>query len=163
MGLILGVQVAYAAEPYELRNSVSPRATASGWQRVADPDESLEMSVTLRLRDADQLAALIAAQQDPESPQYHRWLTPDEFAARFAPSPEEYYAVVVDWLQRERFVVRPKVIGARIDFSGTVKDVERSFAVHMNHYSHRGRTPLANETRRCSQPSLSTPWWTSFG
>ena len=141
---ILGVQVAYAAEPYELRNSVSPRATASGWQRVADPDESLEMSVTLRLRDADQLAALIAAQQDPESPQYHRWLTPDEFAARFAPLPEEYDAVV-DWLQGEGFAVRPKVNGARIDFSGTVKSVERSFGVHMNHYSHRGRTPLANE------------------
>jgi len=141
---ILGVQIAYAAERYELRNAVSARATASGWQRVADPDESLEMSVTLRLRDADQLAALIAAQQDPESRQYRRWLTPDEFAARFAPLPEEYGAVV-DWLQGEGFVVRPKVNGARIDFSGTVKSVERSFGVHMSHYSYRGRTPLANE------------------
>jgi len=142
---ILGVQIAYAAERYELPNSVSPRATASGWLQVADPDESLDMSVTLRLRAADQLAALIAAQQDPQSPQYHRWLTPDEFEARFAPLPEEYSAVV-DWLRGEGFAVRPQVNAARIDFSGTVKSVEASFGVRMSHYSHRGRTPLANDT-----------------
>src|ERR1035437_5161521 len=29
------------------------------------------------------LQALIAAQQNPSSPQYHQWLTPDQFAARF--------------------------------------------------------------------------------
>ena len=29
------------------------------------------------------LQSLIAAQQDPASPLYHQWLTPDQFAARF--------------------------------------------------------------------------------
>src|SRR4051794_23632990 len=29
------------------------------------------------------LEALLKAQQDPSSPQYHKWLTPDQFAARF--------------------------------------------------------------------------------
>src|SRR5579859_5556683 len=29
------------------------------------------------------LDALLGAQQDPASPQYHQWLTPDQFAARF--------------------------------------------------------------------------------
>jgi hypothetical protein len=59
------------------------------------------MSLTLRLRDADQLTALIAEQQDPASPRYHRWLTP-RLNARFAPSPEEY-AAVVDRLRGEGF------------------------------------------------------------
>ena len=142
--LTLGPQIGHAAERYALRNSVSPRATASRWLRAADPDESLPMSITLRLRQADELAALITAQQDPHSALYHSWLTPDEFAARFAPLPEEYSAVV-DWLRREGLVVRPKVNGVRIDFGGTVVSVERTFGVRMNHYSHRGRTPLANE------------------
>ncbi len=143
--LILGAQIASAAEHFELRNSVSARATAAHWLRAADMDESLEMSMTLRLQQADELAALIAAQQDPGSAQYHRWLTPDEFAARFAPSPNDSGAVV-DWLQREGFVVHPKMSGARIDFSGTAGGVERTFGVRMNHYRHRGRTPLANDT-----------------
>jgi pseudomonalisin len=33
----------------------------------------------------------------------------------------------------------------RVDFSGTVMRVEETFGVRMSHYSHRGRTPLANE------------------
>lgn len=142
--LLLGTHVAHAVPRYELRNSVPGRATASRWVRAADPEESLEMSVTLRLRQTDELAALISAQQEPQSPDYHRWLTPDEFAARFAPAAEDHHSVA-DWLQREGFTVRPMVSTARIDFSGTVRDVEQTFSVHMNHYSHRGRMPLANE------------------
>ena len=142
--LLLAAQVSYAAGRFELHNSVPARATAERWMRAADPDEALEMSVTLRLRQPDDLAALIAAQQDPASPDYHRWLTPDEFAARFAPSADDYTRVV-DWLQRQGFVVRPKVSATRIDFGGTVVRVEGSFGVRMNHYAHRGRTPLANE------------------
>jgi len=144
ISLILGVvHIAHAAEPFELRNSVSARATASRWARAADPDESFEMSVTLQLQRVDELAALITAQQGPDSPQYHHWLTPEEFAARFAPSPDDYDAVV-DWLQGEGFMVRPKVSTTRIDFSGTVVRAERTFGVRMSHYRHRDRTPLAN-------------------
>ncbi len=142
--LLLGAHVVHAVQRYELRNSVPGRATASRWVAAAASDESLHMSVTLRLRRTDELAALISAQQNPQSPDYHRWLTPAEFAARFAPAPEDYSAVA-SWLQREGFTVRPMVSTARIDFSGTVRDVEQTFSVHMNHYSHRGRMPLANE------------------
>ena len=141
---LFGVQIAHAAERFELRNSVSARATASRWVRAADPDERLQMSVTLHLRQADELAALITAQQDSASPHYRHWLTPDEFAARFAPSADDYGAVI-EWLQPEGFTVQPKVSNTRIDFSGTVMDVERTFGVRMNHYRHRDRTPLANE------------------
>jgi len=142
--LMVDVQVGYAAQRYELHNSVSPRASAAHWLRGADADEALEMSVTLRLRQTTELAALIAAQQDPTSLDYHRWLTPQEFANRFAPSTNDYNAVV-DWLLREGFVVRPQLSGARIDFSGTVATVERTFGVHMNHYEYRDRTPVAND------------------
>jgi len=145
ISLILGsVHGAHGAEPFELRNSVSARATASRWERAADPDERLQMSVTLQLRQADELVALIAAQQDPASPSYRHWLTPDEFAARFAPSTDDYNAVV-DWLRRENFTVHPPVSNTRIDFSGAVVNVERAFGVRMNHYRQRDRTPLANE------------------
>ncbi len=142
--LLLGVRIAPAADRYELRNSVSPRATASRRLDAADARESVEMSMTLQLRRPEDLGALIMAQQDPQSPHYHRWLTPEEFNARFAPAREDYTAVV-DWLERQGFVVRPRISGVRIDFSGTVGSVERTFGVRMNHYSHRGRAHLANE------------------
>ena len=39
--------------------------------------------VSFRGRDAPGLRALLAAQDDPASPQYHRWLTPSDFGRRF--------------------------------------------------------------------------------
>ena len=143
--LLLGAPLAHAAERFALRNSVSARATAARWLRGADPDESLEMSVTLQLRRTNELAGLLVALQDPGSPLYHQWLTPDGFVARFGPSPGDYNAAV-DWLQQEGFVINPKASSGRIDFRGTVANVERTFGVRMNHYSHRGRTPLANDS-----------------
>lgn len=134
-----------ADERYAMRDAVSPRATAARRLGAADPAERLDLSITLRLRDADGLAALLAAQQDPGSPQYHRWLTPEQFAARFAPAPETY-AAVVDWLGSEGFTVRPKVNAARVDFSGDVARIEDCFGVRMGHYEDRGRTLAANES-----------------
>ena len=43
------------------------------------------MSIVFNRSAAQQadLEALLAAQQDPASPLYHQWLSPDQFAARF--------------------------------------------------------------------------------
>jgi subtilase family serine protease len=49
--------------------------------------------VALRGRDPGGLRALLAAQQDPASPAYHRWLTPAEFGARFGPAPRDLHRV----------------------------------------------------------------------
>src|SRR5262249_6865207 len=47
-------------------------------------------SVTLELRQSPEqqaaLEKLLAEQQDPSSPNYRRWITPDEYAARFGVS-----------------------------------------------------------------------------
>lgn len=45
--------------------------------------------VGLRGRNAGALDALLAAQQDPASPEYQRWLTPKEFGERFGATPKD--------------------------------------------------------------------------
>ena len=47
------------------------------------PSQPVEFDVILPLRNAAALDALLAQQQDPSSPQYHHWLKPTDFAARF--------------------------------------------------------------------------------
>jgi pseudomonalisin len=129
---------------YQMRSAVSPRTHAAELLGAADPDESLAMSLTLQLQHRDELDALLAAQQQPGSPQYHRWLTPEEFAARFAPTPDTY-AALVDWLRGEGFSVRTWPHRLRVDFSGAVRQVEGAFQVRMNRYRHREREALAND------------------
>ena len=65
------------------------------------------------------LQALLAAQQDPSSPQYHQWLTPDQFAARFGMAQSDIDAVEA-WLQQQGFSI-DSVARSRnmIRFSGT--------------------------------------------
>ena len=45
-----------------------------------------------------ELDNLIARQQQPTAPEYHQWLTPQEFGARFGASPDDI-AKITAWLE----------------------------------------------------------------
>ncbi len=73
-------------------------------QTYAPPSAPLEMHLTMALRNRAELTRLLADQQDPASPDYHRWLTPDEFTARFGPTDADL-ARVARWLKKKGFTV----------------------------------------------------------
>jgi subtilase family serine protease len=93
-------------------------------------------------QEAD-LQNLIAAQQDPHSPLYHKWLTPDEFASRFGVADSDL-AKVRSWLEQQGFSIdsisRSK---SRITFSGTVGQVEAGFSTELHYYNVSGKTHFA--------------------
>ncbi|MEJ0047199.1 MAG: protease pro-enzyme activation domain-containing protein, partial [Rhodospirillales bacterium] len=62
-------------------------AATTGLTIVGKPEAASAVSfeVALPLRNTDKLEALLKAQHDPASPQYHRWLTPAQFGAQFGP------------------------------------------------------------------------------
>src|SRR4030081_2462727 len=65
------------------------------------------------------LDQLLAQQQDRMSPNYHKWLTPAQFADRFGMS-ESDISKVVSWLQSQGFTVT-RIPNSRTEvfFSGT--------------------------------------------
>lgn len=144
VALVLSATPARADDSHEMRSALSPRVRSAELLGAAAPNESLPMSLTLRLQHREELDALLAAQQQPGSPEYHRWLTPDEFAQRFGPTPESY-AAVVEWLRSEGFTVRASSQRMRVDFSGAVRQVEGTFQVRMNQYRHHERQAVAND------------------
>ena len=86
------------------------------------------------------LQELIAAQQDPTSPSYQRWLSPEEFAERFGVADADI-AKVQFWLEKSGFTVDGVSRGKnRITFSGTVGQVEASFGTEMHYYKVDGET-----------------------
>jgi subtilase family serine protease len=104
-------------------------AIATGAQ-VA-PDLVLHMRITLKLRDRAGLKRLLAAQQDPSSAQYHDWLTPDEFNARFGPTGADARKVK-QWLKDSGFTVDAISAGNRyVEFHSSAANAERAFAVHI--------------------------------
>ena len=58
----------------------------------------------VKVRDPEGLNRLLSEQQDPNSPNYQKWLTPQEFSARFGPDPAQFKAVR-DWLIRQEFEI----------------------------------------------------------
>src|ERR1700674_2411684 len=92
---------AFAGEPAVALSGNHPVADLAKFG-PADKDQPLGLQIVFALRNQPALDELLAAQQDPNSPQYHHWLTPDEFAANFGRNLSEVRAVA-EWLKSQRF------------------------------------------------------------
>jgi len=105
-----------------LRGNVHPMARAQ-FDRGAVADAQPVTRILLLLqRSAEQEAALrqlMEEQQSKNSPNYHAWLTPEDFGKRFGPADADVQAVT-DWLNSHGFQ-NIKVAKGRtaVEFSGT--------------------------------------------
>ena len=96
-------------------------------------------------QEAD-LQALLTAQQDPSSPQYHQWLSPEQFASRFGMAQSDIDEVQT-WLQQQGFSIDSVARGrTMIRFSGTVGQVEQAFQTEMHYFTTGGQKHYAPST-----------------
>lgn len=89
---------------------------------------------------------LLAEQQDRSSPNYHKWLTPAQFADRFGMSRADLQRVKA-WLQSQGFAVT-SVSNSRneISFDGTVSQIETTFRTEIHNYLVNDQIHIANAT-----------------
>jgi len=137
------------AEQSTLENSLHPMAQARFDAGRMAADTRLEGISLVFNRSAAQeagLQALIAAQQNPASPLYHQWLTPDQFAARFGMADADLNKVQ-NWLEQQGFSI-DRVARSKnaIYFSGTVRQVEQAFSTEMHLYKINGTQHFAPST-----------------
>lgn len=130
-----------------LAGTVHPNAIANTATGRAAADLLMDrMQLVLKRSDAQQSALedLLAAQQDPNSPQYRQFLTPEQFGAQFGASDEDI-ATLTDWLTQQGFTVAEVAAGrSSIEFSGTVAQVEQAFATEIHTYTENGVEHIAN-------------------
>jgi subtilase family serine protease len=92
------------------------------------------------------LQGLLAAQQDRTSALYHRWLTPESFAARFGVADSDI-ATAESWLVSHGFhidnVARSR---DRITFSGGAAQVQAAFGAELHRYRAEGEVHFAPES-----------------
>ena len=90
------------------------------------------------------LQQLLAAQQDPKSPQYHEWLTPAQYGGRFGAS-DETLAAVTNWLKSNGLSVG-QVPPARghLPFSGSKAQVEAALHTRIHLFTQAGEQHYAN-------------------
>jgi subtilase family serine protease len=103
------------------------------------------MFKTTAQQQAD-LNSLLEEQQDPSSPLYHKWLTPEEFGERFGLNRSEFDNAV-EWLQDRGFTIDERAPGRNwIAFTGTARQLAESFNVRIHEYAVNGETHYATAT-----------------
>jgi subtilase family serine protease len=91
-----------------------------------------------------ELDNLLARQQQPTAPEYHRWLAPKEFGARFGASPQDI-AKLSAWLELHGLQVRSVLNNASmIDFAATAGQVRAVFHTQLHYYNIQGGKYAAN-------------------
>ncbi len=130
-----------AAQIQALPNHHPQWATASNDAGLAPPKLVLDQMTIVLSRSPEQESAfekLLADQQNPASPDYHRWLTPAEVGERFGLSEQDIESVT-GWLQSQGLHVN-WVSPSRIfiGFGGTAADMGRAFQTEFHYYNVNG-------------------------
>ncbi len=125
-----------AASRFSDVGGVNPQLTITGLTLHAQPSATQQK----------ELEALLAAQQDPTSPLFHKWLTQAEFGARFGLSDNDL-ATLKDWLATQGFrVISVSPSRTSIRFSGSVSQIESAFHTQLRRYQVGKEEQYANST-----------------
>jgi len=108
---------------------LSPNGTLPGTTQ-------LHLAIGLPLHNRAELTELLQQLYDPASPNYHKFLTPAEFTARFGPT-EADYAAVKDFARAHGFVVTGTYDNRLLlDVTGSAAAVNDAFHVTLRTYWH---------------------------
>lgn len=130
-----------------LSHHTRPEATlANDRGAVADDLPLPHMLLQLQRSPAQEQALdqLIDQLHTPGSPNFHHWLTPAEFGARFGVASQDQQTIAT-WLQQHGFQVNVTYPnGTLIDFSGTAGQVREAFHTEIHRLSVKGESHFAN-------------------
>jgi subtilase family serine protease len=120
-----------------MQGNVPPAAQDAIDQGQVDPSLRLSRMTLFFDRSAAQQAeldSLIEQQHDPSSPNYHKWLTPEQYAERFGISQADM-AKAAQWLQAQGFTIVEVARGRQsISFSGTAAQAQAAFGAEIHDY-----------------------------
>ncbi|MGA7294959.1 MAG: protease pro-enzyme activation domain-containing protein [Terriglobales bacterium] len=141
-----------------LPRSLHPRAQAQYDRGLVDPSREFGYLTLLTSPSASQQEALdqlLVEQQDPKSPNYHKWLSPQQYADRFGLSVNDFTKIAT-WLTSQGFQILSAGGGRNsIAFSGTAAQVHSAFGAEIHNYQIDGKEYFANSTPLMVPSALS--------
>jgi subtilase family serine protease len=132
-----------------VRGNVHPLTAVRHDRGVVSDSFRLE-HVTMMFKSSpeqeQELEALLARQRDPASPDFHRWLSPEEFSQRFGLTSNDVGSVA-SWLQAQGFTIDGAGRGGRsITFSGAAGRFKAAFQMPIHTFEINGGSYYANVT-----------------
>ncbi len=132
-----------------VRGSLHKAARPEADRGPVNPAMRLEHVILCFRPSAVQQAELdqfLADQQNPGSPRFHQWLSPEEFAARFGLSAADESKVGA-WLESEGLEVKQQARGRNwVAFSGTARNIGRALHTEIHKFATGAIEHFANAT-----------------
>jgi hypothetical protein len=131
-----------------LPGQVHPWARAAFDRGVAPENLSGRMLLVLKRSQEQEsaLQALIASQQDPNSPNYHKWLTPEDFGKRFGVADSDVQTVTSYLSSQGMSVGQVHSNHMAIEVGATAGQIRSTFQTEIHAYSVAGKTYYANNS-----------------
>jgi subtilase family serine protease len=104
--------------------------------------QRLKLAISLPLRNNEALTNLLEQIYDPASPNYHHYLTPQQFTEQFGPTEQDYQAVIAFAQANGLTVTGTHPNRVLLDVDGSVAEVQKAFHVTMRVFQH----PVENRT-----------------
>ena len=152
--LLLGGLLATAVGVTTAATAAAPAGVASGnvsgWVKSAklvgpaSAATSVTIAVHLSLKNTADMKTLVAEVSSPDSKNYGRYLTPSEFASRFAADAASVNAVrsLLEKAGMTHVTVGP--LGAYVSATASVSQLRTAFHISQNLYTYKGLTLRAN-------------------
>jgi subtilase family serine protease len=132
---------------FQLQGNTRPRiASLPDTGAMAGQETLPHIAIDFKMSDAQQaeLAKLLAEQQDPSSPQYQNWLTPEQYGERFGMNPSDLKKVQ-HWLENLGFRdIQVSRSRNSISMSGTASLAQYAFQTAIHRFELNGTTHYAN-------------------
>ena len=147
-----------ASQVVRLESGVPRQARAEYDQGAVEPGFKLGTVTLLTTPTVAQQRALdklMADQQNPSSPNYHKWLTPEQYGERFGLSQRDIDKITT-WLKAQGFTGVSVARGRNwISFAGTAAQVQSAFHTEIHRYSVDGEMHFANATPAALPASMA--------
>jgi kumamolisin len=123
---------------------------------AVNTSQTLQLTIALKERDSAAFTQFLGDLYNPSSAQFHKFLSPAEYANRFGPTAEARQQVI-GWLQSQGFaVVNSNPNGSTISVKGSVAQAQTAFHVEINNYSRAdGSQYFATDRTAAFPASLS--------
>ncbi|MDR3446554.1 MULTISPECIES: protease pro-enzyme activation domain-containing protein [unclassified Dyella] len=110
-----------------------------------EASKPMHVALSLNMRNVNELETFLHAVNDPASPQFHHFLTPAQFKARFAPSDAQVAQVVAHLSQSGFSNVRVSPNNMLVEADGNANSVNAAFRTTMRTFKFGGKQRIAND------------------
>ena len=170
LAVLLGsVAAAFAQAPLSSAGQSTrqtPPSVLNGTAKLVEhynPNQKLRLAFALKPQHLDEERQLAAELHDKKSAQFHKFLTAEQWKARFAPTAQDEQAVV-DWAKSQGLTITHRYPNRLlVDVEGTAGTIEKALSITINNYAINGKPFFSNDREPMLPANLASTVWAVQG